>query len=588
MVDLFNVLIQSQESRFVEILAKLEQSSKRLPEAKESNQIQYQHQDQVQPIVNDFQAQNALKKRESIVAGPWKHNTQNRSECRIGCYCRCHIRQYSTLPWPLNPILGILSFYRCYGRPGVSCNCTRYNSLAIKYRPPPYLWYLCQRHISIDLHRGRLAGPELLLRVPRVLPWAHLYWRYSICNDVKAIQRMFADREASPHDVDPAGRNALLHAAKHESTELAVFLIEQGADDSQPDHLGRAPSERILKRSLGGLYNDHGAIMRLILKGDNFDEFGFTTLHKIVFGFLAKDLWTVLEANPDTINSTDYLGRTPLFWAVLCDHVKHVSLLLAYGANPNARDMRGNTPLDFVRNPVVCQMLFSYSAKMNINPQNYCRSSLHEHILEKGCPDVIDAFASAGLNIDIKDNDDETPLLNAIHAGQTDVVKRLINLGANINSVNTSSRDSALHFAAQYDRTECLKLLLTHGADCSALDWNGRSFAHCAAKSGSAELIRVIVDAKPSTLNLALRDSEGKTPGQWMESRVVRTDCEIGVHEAWEELNHQFVASGKDCQGEGFEEFFRLPGAFPVGDIAIGEPSASMRDGSLAVRRHHG
>ena len=378
---------------------------------------------------------------------------------------------------------------------------------------------------------------------------------------------MFADREASPHDVDPAGRNALLHAAKHESTELAIFLLEQGADESQPDELGRAPSERILKRSLGGLYNDHGAIMRLILKGDNFDEFGFTTLHKIVFGFLTKDLWTVLEANPDTINSTDYLGRTPLFWAVLCDNVKHVSLLLAYGANPNARDMRGNTSLDFVRSPVVCQILFSHGAKMNINPQNYYRSSLHEHILEKGCPDVIDAFASAGLNIDIKDSDDETPLLNAIHAGQTDVVKRLINLGANINSVNKSSRDSALHFAAQYNRTECLKLLLAHGADCGALAWNGRSFAHCAARSGSAELIRMIVDAKLSTLDLALRDCEGKRPGQWMESRVVRTDCEIGVHEAWEELNHQFVASDKDRQGEGFEESFKIPGTFPVDDI---------------------
>ena len=165
------------------------------------------------------------------MAGQWKHSTQNRSECRTGCNCRCHIRHYSTLPWPLNPILGILSFCWCYGRPSISCNCTRCSSLAIKYQPPLYLWYLCQRHISIKLHRGSLAGPEFLLRVPRVLPWTHLYWHYSICGDVKAIRRMFADKEVSPHDVDPAERNALLHVAKHESTELAIFLLEQGADE---------------------------------------------------------------------------------------------------------------------------------------------------------------------------------------------------------------------------------------------------------------------------------------------------------------------------------------------------------------------
>lgn len=245
LVGLFDALIKSQESHFINILAQLECISKRLPEAEENNQMQDRHQAQFQPIVNDFRAQNALEKRESIVAGQWKHNTQNRSEFRTGCYCRCHIRQHLTLPWPLNPILGILSFYRCYGRSNISCNCTRYSSLAIKYRTPQYLWYLCQRHISITLHRGNLAGPEFLLRVPRVLPWAHLYWHYSICGDIKAIQKMFADREASPHDVDPAGRNALLHAAKHESTGLAIFLLEQGADDSQPDNLGRAPSERI-------------------------------------------------------------------------------------------------------------------------------------------------------------------------------------------------------------------------------------------------------------------------------------------------------------------------------------------------------
>lgn len=37
-------------------------------------------------------------------------------------------------------------------------------------------------------------------------------------------------------------------------------------------------------------------------------------------------LWTVLEANTDTINTPDVFGRTPLFWAVLCDQVTHWKL----------------------------------------------------------------------------------------------------------------------------------------------------------------------------------------------------------------------------------------------------------------------
>ena len=396
-----------------------------------------------------------------------------------------------------------------------------------------------------------------------------------------AIQRMFADRVASPHDVDPAGRNALLHASKHESTELAMFLLDQGTDDNQPDSLGRAPSERILKRSFGGMYDDQGTTMRRILKGDDsFDEFGFTTLHKIVLGFIFKELQSVFDATIDTINFTDSFGRTALFRSVLCDHVEHVRILLSYGADLNANDLRGYSPLDFVPGPVVCQLLFSHGAKMNVNPRNYHRSSLHEHKLENGCTDVIDVFAAAGFNIDIKDDDDETPLLNAIHAGQTQVARRLIELGADINAVNKSSRDSALQIAAHFDRPEILKLLLAHNADYAALECNGRNLAHCAARAASADFIRIIAGAKLTGLDLGLRDREGKMPAEYMESRVAMTDGEVGVHEAWE----QFVASlptppsyvrakeAEKVEREGLdsgaraesEDEWRVPGAFPI------------------------
>ena len=293
------------------------------------------------------------------------------------------------------------------------------------------------------------------------------------------------------NDIDPAGRNALVHASKHKSTELAVFLLDQGADVSQPDSLGVSASERFLQRPFGGMYSDNDAIIRRILKGDDsFDEFSFTTLHKIILGFDIRELQVVLDATTDTLNVPDSLGRTYLFWAVFCDNVEHVRLLLSYGADPNARDLRGFSPLDFVRGPGICQLLLAHDAKMNINPRNYHRSSVHAHVLENDRPDVIDVFASAGF--DIRDNDDETPLPNAIHRGQTAVVKRLLELGANVNGVEKSSRDSAVHFSAHCDRPDILKMLLAHGADYTVLECYGRNLAHCAAKTGSTEFLKVM------------------------------------------------------------------------------------------------
>lgn len=133
---------------------------------------------------------------------------------------------------------------------------------------------------------------------------------------------MFADKVASPHDIDPAGRNALVHASKHKSTELAVSPLDQGADVSQPDSLGGTASERFLQRSFGGMYSDNDAIIRCVLKSDDsFDDFGFMTLHKIVLGFDIRELQAVLDATTDTLNVPDSLDRTclsgPFFWTML-------------------------------------------------------------------------------------------------------------------------------------------------------------------------------------------------------------------------------------------------------------------------------
>ena len=177
--------------------------------------------------------------------------------------------------------------------------------------------FILPRYISVVLEMTYLDGPELLLRVPHILPWTHLLWRYSIYGDLKAVQRMFADRIASPHDIDTAGRNALVYASKHGSTELAVFLLDQDADISQPNSLGDTASERFLKLSFGGLYSDDDAIIRRILKDDDaFDEFELMTLHKIVLGFDTRELQVVLDATTDTLNSLDSLSKTCLFWVV--------------------------------------------------------------------------------------------------------------------------------------------------------------------------------------------------------------------------------------------------------------------------------
>ena len=261
---------------------------------------------------------------------------EQRFECRRGCRCCCHVIRNIRTPRLMNALLGEMSIHwRSQKKLEARYNCSASRNVTIFYQFPQYS---IQRYISIYLETTCLDGAELLSRVPRVLPWTHLLWRYSIYGDLKGVQRMFTDRVASPHDIDPAGRNALVHASKHKSTELAIFLLDQGADITQRDSLGNPASERFLKRSFGKMYNDIDTIIRGILKGnDSFNESGFTILHKIVLSFDVRELQVVLDATIDIFNTPDSLGRPCLFWAGFCNNLQHVRLLLLYGADPNIR-----------------------------------------------------------------------------------------------------------------------------------------------------------------------------------------------------------------------------------------------------------
>ena len=72
-------------------------------------------------------------------------------------------------------------------------------------------------------------------------------------------------------------------------------------------------------------------------------------------------------------------------------------------------------------------------------------------------------MVEAGMPIDIYDWDDENALMKAADNNQTDVVRYLLNNGANVNKQN-SSGDTALHFAFFSNSTDAMRILLQHGA----------------------------------------------------------------------------------------------------------------------------
>ena len=75
---------------------------------------------------------------------------------------------------------------------------------------------------------------------------------------------------------------------------------------------------------------------------------------------------------------------------------------------------------------------------------------------------VVD-MVEAGMPVDIDDGG-VTTLSAAAYYNRTDVVRCLLDKGANVNKQNRNDGETALHVASYYNYTDVMRMLLQHGA----------------------------------------------------------------------------------------------------------------------------
>jgi len=108
---------------------------------------------------------------------------------------------------------------------------------------------------------------------------------------------------------------------------------------------------------------------------------------------------------------------------------------------------------------------------------------------------------SAGADVEAQDNANWTPILKAARGGHTEIVKMLLEHGANPNVVEHGNGNmTPLIWAASLDNIECVQMLLAHGADVNASTTQGYTALMTAAQNGTAGMVRLLLDhgADPS------------------------------------------------------------------------------------------
>ena len=132
----------------------------------------------------------------------------------------------------------------------------------------------------------------------------------------------------------------------------------------------------------------------------------------------------------------------PLHWTAITDDADVIEELLARGADPNARDSDGRTPL---------MVAAAFDSR-----------SVAEVLLAWGADPLARDFVDSNSALDF-----------AAMAGHVDFASLLISLGAPVDGRASRNGETPLHYAAFYGRRKLIELFVAKGADVNAVDYSG-------------------------------------------------------------------------------------------------------------------
>lgn len=203
----------------------------------------------------------------------------------------------------------------------------------------------------------------------------------------------------------------------------------------------------------------------------------------------------LLRAGADVKAANDY-GATALYAAAANADPAMTSKLLAAGADANACLLSGETPLMEAAergNLETLRVLLAYGANPNAREANGGQTALMWAISERQSA-VTEELVRRGADVHARSNNGFTALMFAAQLGDADSARVLLSSGANPNDIMPKTGLTPLIIAAALGRTKVAALLLDNGANPEAVDADGFTPLHHAARNKEAvEIVRSLL-----------------------------------------------------------------------------------------------
>uniref|UniRef100_A0ABD2X5S7 Uncharacterized protein n=1 Tax=Trichogramma kaykai TaxID=54128 RepID=A0ABD2X5S7_9HYME len=362
--------------------------------------------------------------------------------------------------------------------------------------------------LHLALRQGNKRLVELLLKAgadldrPDAEGETGLHIACQKYDDDHDIPKMILTKSKSCSGLDARNKwgDTPLHLALRNGRRRATeWLLRRGADPNAPNELGQTPLH---------------AMSQPRPRDDR----------------LVKMLFKLTRGQQLRIDTRDEDGSTPLHLAVCGGHAKALGMLLSRGADPNAVDARGATPLHRVcedrhelAEPFLgCCERLGVTVRMN-ERDNEGNSPLHLALRMAGRP-TVELLLRRGADPNLANAKGETPLLTMIRENrEVDLVETLLEFSDDkYRPVRVNERDregnSPLHWALlRRDRDDSeswrklVELLLREGADPNLANEEGRTPLHLVCERRRQDLLKIVFDRYDGRVRVNARDKKGNT-----------------------------------------------------------------------------